>query len=530
MNSTGRSTRSLRALGRDEDGTAILLVLLAIMVVGALSVLSLGTIIAQVQPTSFQKKDLLTVNGAEAGLDAGLAAIRNATATDSSGTTLGDRSLLPCWTNYVGQVTGTGAKDVSFTATISYFSSDPSNQTTTWRNANDLSCGAFGPPITPSYALVQSSGQAAGLRGQAANVGNRTMETVYLFKLTDTNVSGGLIKSSAGLCYAATSDTPAIGSSVKVQTCAPGTGAQLWAFRPDFTIQLTASQTTVSAAGLCISGAPASAGATTGPVSLQTCNGNDYKQKWGISDARAFFGHLLGNFANKWYLTPISDTVGGVLEADGNSQSVLPDAQVGSGAAGTTSDIVDGVALQWVNYKEFGRCLDITDWVLNSSPYSAGRPSEISYPCKQDPMLLSGNAGALPGWNEVFTWASSSKQFFLLMPSTGTGPYTGLGTKYCMKTSTVSGGYVTFDTSCNTSADYQWTVNRDTGASNTRYTIVDGYGKCLSVGPQNLTYPTSYTYSSIIVSTCSGATAQKWNAPPSLQDSPTKNTQEIKDH
>jgi hypothetical protein len=518
----------LRVRGEEDEGSAMLLVLLAIMVVGSLSVLSLGTIIAQVQPSSFQKKELLTANGAEAGLDAGLAAIRNATAT-VSGTTLGDRSLLPCWTNYAGQVTGTSTQDVSFVATISYFSSDPSNQTATWRNANDLSCGAFGPPITPSFALLQSSGQAAGLRGRAANVGNRTLETVYSFKLTDTNVSGGLIKSNSGLCYAATSDTPAIGSQVKVQVCAPGTGAQLWAFQPDFTIQLTATQTTVSTAGLCISGKPASAGSATGPVTLQTCDGTDYKQKWGVSDARAFFGHLLGNIANKWYLSPITDTAGGVLEADGNSQSVLPDAQVGSGAAGTTSANVDGVALQWVNYKEFGRCLDITDWVLSSSPYSGGRPSEISYPCKQDPMLLSGDPAAKPGWNEVFTWVSSTKQFFLLATA-GTGPYTGSGTKYCMKTSPVSGGYVTFSTSCTTSADFQWTVNRDTGANNTRYTIVDGYGKCLAVGPQNLDYPASYLYSSIVVNTCSGATAQKWNAPPSLQDSPTKNTQEIKDH
>lgn len=520
-----------------DTGSAMLLVLMAVVVVGSLSVLALGTVLAQMQPTKFQRKALSTINGAEAGLDAGLAAIRNSQSVQA-GVTLGDRKLLPCWTDQPGLDGSANGANVRFSTTIRYYSVNPGNQTDAWRAGNALSCGAYGPPVTPTHALITAKGSIAG---DATVRGNRSMETVYAFKRTDKNISGGLIRTSNNLCYAATSGAPTAGSGVTVQTCAPGTPAQLWAYTSDYLLQLTATQTTAAgASGMCINGAPGSTSVPTVNVTMRPCNAGANEQKWGVSDSQALFGHLTGvfgsmNSATTWCLNPSPDAVGGVLRATQNTcPSVLPEPQVGSGAAGTATADLAGVSntpLQWVNYREFGRCLDITNWVTNPAPYPAGRPSQISYPCKQDPLRASV-ADAQVGWNEVFTWNPSSGRFWADVKN-NTGPWDGSGTKFCMQSPAATNGYVTFSPSCAADASFTWTVARESGSNATRYSIIDGSGRCLAVGPPNMTYPVGtglQSFSSIIVATCNGGAAQKWNAPPSVGEPPTKNTQEIKDH
>ncbi len=522
-----------------DQGSAMLLVMLAIIVVGSLSVLALGTVIGQMQPTTFQRKALSTINGAESGLDAGLAAIRSSL-SEQGGVTLGDRTLLPCWTDHPGSGGSANGADVRFRTTIRYYSVDPADQTEAWRSSNALSCGAYGPPLTPGYALIQSKGSIAG---DDATQGNRSMETLYTFKRTDKNISGGLIRTQNNLCYAATSGSPVAGSGVTVRTCAPGTPEQLWAYTSDYLLQLTSTQTaTAGVSGMCINAAPGSTSVSTVDVTMQPCNASANEQRWGVSDSQTMFGHLTGVFgsptsSNSWCLNPSPDAVGGVLRATQYAcPQVLPEPQVGSGGAGTaTSSLteVSDVPLQWVNYREFGRCVDITNWVTSSAPYPDGRPSEISYPCKQDPLRTSV-AEAKTGWNQVFTWNPTTGRFWADVRSSP-APWDGSGDRYCMQSPApgATTAYVSFSSLCLADSSFSWTVRRETGVDATRYSIIDGYGRCLAVGPPNMDYPVwtgLQPFSAVIVAACNGGAAQKWNAPPGIGEAPTKNTQEIKDH
>ncbi len=529
---TGLAISRLRRL-RDEgdQGAAMLIALMSMMVLTTLSLMALGVFLAQVSPSQFQDKNERTINSAEAGLEAALGAIRNAVSPDptAAGAVLGDRGKLPCWTDYAGQVGGTD-RTRSWTATVRYYVQDPAGRDDAWRAANDLQCDSTrgGTPVTPNYALVQSIGSEDALPGKPARLGNRQLETIYTFRLTDQNVSGGAIEIN-GMCFDAGSGAPAIGTAAKVKNCAPGTAPQMWAFRTDFTIQLTATQTASSVLGLCLSADPGLLGALLDVnVTMQTCDPTDAKQRWGIGDARELFGRLTQSRSIRWCLTA-PGTDGANLKANTTScPQALPEPAVGAGGAGTTSNNIDGVPLQWVNYKEFGRCLDITDWIVDPAPYPAGRPSEIAYPCKQDPMRDS-HPDAQPGWNEVFTYTSVNGHFYLNKAAGAGPPSNPANPQFCMRSANVAGAYVTFTacTPATTTANLKWTVNRDTGAANTNYTIVDNYGRCLAVGPQNLAYPASYRYSSIVTATCDGSMGQKWNAPPGLQDAPIDNTREI---
>ncbi len=521
-------TRTLpRAEGAD-DGIAMLLVIMAVMILSSLSVLALGAIVVQANPTQFQRKNVQTINAAEAGVDAGLSAIRNATYTE--GTTLyGDRSQLPCWNGYTGQVGDPNGVNLTYSVTISYFKSDPSDQTAAWRTANAMPCTTgIGTATTPTHAFITSAGIGDGLPNQAAEVGNRSLQSVYTFSSTNPNLPGGLIKDSSGLCYAGGTSG---GSLVSMETCLAGADTQMWAYTKDYQIVLTSTRASDGSGGLCLSallGSLSSVNAT-----MQSCDPSalDDTQKWGVSNADPvqFFGHLTGSYGSSSCLgTPSPGSVGGLLSAGGGCTGVYPTPQVGAGASGTTDKTVaevDDRPLQWVNYQEFGRCLDVTGWNVNTV-------SQILYPCKQDPMATTVLA-ATPGWNEIFTWSSTNKHFWLNRDAATNKPYLATNPAYCMRSPDTIGGYVTYGGLCTditgaTDAAYTWTVNRDTGNSTTSFTIVDSYGRCLSAGPTNPS--NTPAYSSVITATCDGSTAQKWNAPPNLGSASVGDTAEVPNH
>ena len=64
--------------GRDE-GIALLIVIMAVLILATLSTLALGVLVVQSPPTQFQRKSNQTLNAAEAGLNVAAAALRNAT-------------------------------------------------------------------------------------------------------------------------------------------------------------------------------------------------------------------------------------------------------------------------------------------------------------------------------------------------------------------------------------------------------------------------------------------------------------------
>lgn len=531
-----------RRLAREERdaGTALLLVIFVVLVLSALSLLILGTITSRVRPVVAAEKRAVTLSAAEAGLQAGLGAIKNSISVDptDAGNVKGDRNLLPCWAGQNGSVSVSDT-NVNYATTITYFMNDPSRQTDAWRVANKMTCNPGYGPTTgapnyslPKFALVSADGVGPAIKGNA-DLGNRRMEGVYTFSLSNANISGGSM-GWGNLCFDAGSSPYAAGRQVVLRTCDSSLFSQMWSHRDDFTVQL--SETTSSGgAGLCLQMDATTAASTTAmPVRLAVCDSSRATQRWGFNDGRALYARPTNVWTDGLWC---ANNAGGNLVAgprNGTCPSLDASPKIGAGAAGTVTDDVDGRPLQWVNYKRFGRCYDITDWRLNSSAYPTGRPSEILYNCKQDPMRAS-EPRAQPGWNQVFTWDAATKRFFNRANVNADGqpvgtnmPYSATFPMWCMRSPNSNNGYVNFDSACtSTLPQFQWTVNRNTGNNATAYTIVDGFGRCLAAGDGNPAYPAGYQqYFSVVTATCDGTTGQKWNAPPIVSDVPVTNVRE----
>ena len=135
------------------------------------------------------------------------------------------------------------------------------------------------------------------------------------------------------------------------------------------------------------------------------------------------------------------------------TQAWVPSPAVGAGAAADP---------QWVNYYEFGRCLDITGQNVNATYL-------IDYPCKQNPYA---NAVA---WNQKFTAPSIASG-----ASSATGNFytTTGGTNYCLTSPLSNGGLVVVKPCSATTAGQKWTVynNDDSLTYTMKYTIVDSSG------------------------------------------------------
>ena len=169
------------------------------------------------------------------------------------------------------------------------------------------------------------------------------------------------------------------------------------------------------------------------------------------------------------------------------TQAWVPSPSVGAGAA---------AAPQWVNYYEFGRCLDVTGQNVNASYL-------IDYPCKQNPYA---NAVA---WNQKFyapTIAGGAAS------ATGNFYTTTGGTNYCLTSPLTNAGLVVVKPCSGATAGQSWTVynNDDSLTYTMKYTIVDSSGLCLSLASLAAANP----WSVIDVERCVGRRDQKWNADP----------------
>jgi hypothetical protein len=161
-----------------------------------------------------------------------------------------------------------------------------------------------------------------------------------------------------------------------------------------------------------------------------------------------------------------------------------------------------------VNYKQFGRCLDVTEFNLNYGYL-------ISWPCKQAP-----NPDNV-GWNQRWTLPYAASGPTGVKGTVHTSP--GNNVPYCLRSpgSTDPYKYVT-PVNCAGGAtdDTTWTVFGDTGTYSTSYRIKDLNGDCLQPTdptdtPPDL-YPKGLRISKIVVAPCDGTALQKWNAPPNV--------------
>jgi Tfp pilus assembly protein PilX len=526
---TGPTTTILRLVGRGrrgDRGTALLLTIFTMLIITTMSLTVASAVLLQVRPTQLEQKSTRTLTAAEAGFDVALNRIR--AAQDGSGN--GVRTQLPCsatsGTTITGTVAGGTTADASgYSVTIRYYAEDPSSQTETWRssNTNLVRCVSGAPQTVPAYALLESRGSGTALPGNTSISGNRTLEQTYRFSVTNANIAGGQIAvNTTNLCLAA--DNHSNGAAVEVARCDnQGTDIlQKWSYTSQLLLQTTgANGTTYCLQANSSNNAPATL--------TSTCDATRAIQVWSFNDVGRFeaatangSGGWTGS-TNGWCLTIRNDRQDGSIvhmkqECSGayDSQHTFnPEASVGAGAAGDATR-------QLVNYRYFGRCLDITNQDRNADWL-------IGYPCKQAP------SSTYVTWNQKFTWDSATQQFCTNVTNAAVPACTPTnGNLYCISaggpnTTPAAGGRALLELCSTTDNAQKWTRRYDTGSYATSYNILTRTGGlCLELNPSGAAEGNSYLkqWGIVLTTTCDGSTRQKWNAPADLQDSNTSNTYE----
>ncbi len=494
---------------RDGDTGSLAIALLLTLVGVMLSALMVPVVLTQIGSTRTDVRRIHALNAAQAGLDVALGHIRAA----NDGVGGGVRASLPC-----GPLSGRASVGgtARYQVTIDYLAVDPVGQPDSWVAANRISCvagaGAF---TTPGYALLRSQGTDQPT-GSIASAPSRYLRATYRFH----NFLGGLIhvglgSSSTDLCLDAGSSSPASGTNLGLQPCSTGSPQQRFAYMMNLTLVLVASKTPVLPLGMCLdAGEPHEEG---DGIQLQPCAVvTQPRQQW-IHDSTNFEGTEDGTTPDGFCFTAQSpDTPGSVVVLGRAHGSVcqggdephlmfLPEAAAGAGAAGVASG-------QLVSFNQYGRCLKAPEQNVHSGLV-------FSSPCTQAP-----DPANVP-WNQK--WALPP------LPAgsvRGIGPITTTqpsGAPYCLQSpgSTGSGDYVRYE-ECPAGApppNMTWTVYTNTGSYATSYRVEDGYGYCLA--PEDPTgrppelYPQGEPATKVVVVACTGATLQKWNAPPTFLSS-----------
>ena len=479
----------------------------------SLSSLMVPIVLGQITSTRTDIRRSHALDAAQTGLDVALGQIR--AANDGTGT--GVLARLPCgpFTGRVG-VGGTARYQV----TIDYLGIDPQGQSDAWVTANRMSCTAgSGTASTPAFALLRSQGTDEAV-GAFGTVPSRSLRATYPLRLKNKNVTGGLIRvyktaNSNDLCLDAGSGAPPAGTNVQMQRCSSGSVRQNFAYQPNLTLLLVASRTPAVPLGMCLDAGTPHALARV--VQLLPCGAATVpQQQWIFNDSANFEGTADGRTADGFCFnvqtrnSPGSFVIlGSVVRATcrgayDNIETFSPEAGVGTGAAGAA-------AKQLLNLNQFSRCLMVTQQNVNFAYL-------IASPCQQltDPATVT--------WDQQWTLPAIP-----VGSTSATGPVTTtapLGL-HCLRSpgSIAAGQYVTVAL-CPpgpTPATMRWTVYADTGTYATSYRIQDSAGYCLSVTdpaavPPDL-HPIGQQISKMVLATCSGSAAQKWNAPGQLLQS-----------
>lgn len=512
MTSLGRRLRRRSAPSPEpepEAGAALLLVIMLVLVVASLGIVVTASVVQQVRPTGFVQKNTRTVFAAEAGIQAALGQLRSAAGPIVGGQVSGDPAELPC---SVSGPVGQSGDGLAYSVTLTYFTEDPTGQTAAWRNAHALACSpTSGLVVVPHFALLASSGTAYGVAGFATSAGDRSLVSLYTFKTSNANVSGGrLFTVSGSFCVQA--DSATAGSLVHYTAaakCISSAPLQTWQWDTDYRIRLT-STVTEPGAGLCLTGA------YTGSVrvTLSSCDATRNDQLFSYEGGSHFRGQNVSNTdysANCLRAGSATTALEGLQLTSGPGcgsgaqewASWAPEPQFGAGAASKATD-------QLVNYQQFGRCFDVTNEKVQSDYM-------IIYPCKQDP---SGTGKVL--WNHKLYYSE---------PTSGASAPQRMtvvhGTTYCLTTPApgVSPAHVRLSACTAGQATQQWVRTGEvTGNYAASYTITDTYGRCLSVGPDS---GMAGGWSTIVAASCSGGAGQKWNAPPNAVEARITGTREV---
>jgi hypothetical protein len=482
----------------DDRGSLPLAMLLTTVVMG-LSAVLVPVVVLQANSTGKVSSRNSALDAARIGMDVALGQIRSS---------VGDYTKLPpC-----EMASPAGAAE-PYTVRISYYGA----------SGADLGCPPTGIPAT---AQLSASGTGAS--------DTRTLDAKYTFKTTNENISGGNIRldqpTSPYLCMdSGGTRRPATGAPVRMEACErkPDSKGNLvytvstdqrFAYTEFLYIKLVNSESPGAQYGMCLDApTPRKTGDT---VTFKPCEAlKNPRQQWSLDNSSNFRSTSNGVDLDAFCLnlsTP--GKAGGALViggcGGGSDQRVFrPQASVGAGMAAAKTPTGESATGQLINFKQFSRCLDVTNHDVNMSYM-------IVWFCKQAP---NGDVS----WNQRWTMpkpavAEKDAQVDRIRTTGTSSP------GVCLRSpqSIASNKYVTV-TSCTTSgtlaSDLQWRILGDTGTYATSYTVLDNQGHCLT--PTDLTVSNPDTHgdgtAKTKVAVCDGSLLQKWNAPANLTDPDT---------
>lgn len=504
-----RNRRPVHTRLAGDGGAAMMMTMLFILFVGGLMLVLLGVLLNQASPLKFTQSSTRSIYAAQAGIQSGLSVLRSNTRTVGTGpskVTYGDPAALPK-TRLTGTVDGVSGSALSYSVDFFYYKQNPSGKSADWLTNNAMKPADLSVSNQPTYARIE----ATGTDTSTGTARSRKIAAIYAFNTTNVNIPGGMIVKSGGTTCLKASGTTA-GSTISMvpsASCNDDT-RDLWVYDTDYKIKL--ASTIKSANVLCITGAPWAKAAGTVTTTLQTCAAsNDAapgNQLWSWDDAQSWAAQkqdTTSGRSGRWLsldkdvLVEIATKPGGVFN---------PAPAVGPGGASYATH-------QVVNYREFGRCMDVTDTDINKSWM-------IVYPCKQDPRP----SGADILWNHKWYYTEPAA------PLTTNSPekikvYVNNKTEYCLTASDdlANNTDVTFK-ACTNGMNARQTFVRNNETNNTisswTFQLDGDRTKCLAAVPQ-----AGYAWSHIRLVTCDGSTAQKWNAPAVTTGSKLGDYQEI---
>ncbi|OJF16075.1 RICIN domain-containing protein [Couchioplanes caeruleus] len=439
-----------------------------------------------------------SIDAATGGLDAALAQFRSSVIGPIGAEVGSLDDLPPCEIAGVDPATG-----LRYRATITYYG--PPEEGDDESTALPLDCPPTEVPTRAVLTVTGSGVAGADLTEGAPNT--RTVQATYKFRSKTQNISGGAIPLASPatnpLCMDG-GENPAPGTAVWMRRCKEnGSDEQRFSYTTNLNIKLMSSESTDYPEGLCLdAGSPQRSG---NAVVFQKCLGRQARQQWSLDNSSMFRGTSDGVTLNNFCINAedagiTSRLVLGGCSGATNRNVFRPEAKAGAGMASAATG-------QLVNFQQFSRCLDVTN-------HNPNWPYMIVWFCKQAP---DGNVS----WNQQWSLPALATSKETAVP--GRIRTAGSGNPgYCLRRPDSNNGYVTMvscpATDARPPAALLWTMYGETGNAVTRFSVVDSNNRCLSPTDLKVSSPDTHTdgTAKVIVTTCSKAWLQKWNAPPSL--------------
>ncbi|MFI7543148.1 hypothetical protein [Actinoplanes sp. NPDC049599] len=562
-----------RRLDRRSDAGSMPLAMLVTLVGVSLSAGLGGVVMDQFKQSQRLADRVAAVDAAQAGLDAGLKAIRDTYAVTGA---LLDK--LPCGVltpptdptkNPFAALGKSTSATPGYTTTVGYFLTNPSNLVGQLQalgpltNINKLASGRaltdVVTGVTDTVGLAKALTSAVGCVGSDVNGNGGTLQQVplygllrsegkvggtkrvlyatYTFHTSEDNIPGGRIVVNATnvatkLCLGDLNGTPKPGDAVSAVPCTSPDEQAAFIYpnnlslvlantrAPTVTNKLTGLPVTSTGGttytyGLCIT---ATTYATDAPVKFQECVSPKLAtQQWNYDvNPQTYYANDGLNGAARYCLNAKDATVGSpiVLRKGGsNCGSANSNQRSFQPEASVGPGGAGPKSKQLVSTQEVGRCLDLTNENVNNNVKAL-----ITYPCKQS--FVSDVY-----WNHKWIAPSVVAPAYKAIGQISTQPPNLV--PYCMKSPGVANAFVWVAKCSDGGVNLQWTVYEDAPTYKESYQIVDQFGLCLMpAGSLGAAYRYNGLWSEVIVSTCTGKEIQKWNMPSSVDPSPLKSMKE----